>query len=163
MKERRPHPAINSWERYQRREARKEAWRYWSRTLWRVYRWLLLSMLSPAIMIAMGMAFDGEPGSKATVWIGGVVLAFVPCWGIWTFVPIWRDHVAMRLYFEDIADGACPDRGWQISRANGLKWYRKQGSPWWISAKRERPWAHPGDAIARLEGREPPLRQRPKW
>lgn len=162
MKKRRPVAVFSSRERHRRSEARKRALRYWSLTLWRIYRWLLLSMLSPVIMIAMGMTFDGEPGSEATVWIGGVALAFVPCWGIWIFVPIWRGHLAMRLYFEDIADGTCPNRGWQISRANGWKWYRKRGSPWWISARRERPWAHPGDAIARLEGRNPPSRQRRK-
>jgi len=72
----------------------------------------------------------------------------------------WQRHVAARLYYEDIADGVCPDRGIQMTPENGWKWYRRQGSPWWISSKRLRPWAHPDDALARLEGRNPPLCKR---
>ncbi|KVT80423.1 hypothetical protein WT25_16860 [Burkholderia territorii] len=34
----------------------------------------------------------------------------------------WRRAVAMRLYFEDIADGVCPDRGMQITQRNGMRW-----------------------------------------
>ncbi|AXF22678.1 hypothetical protein CUJ89_19365 [Burkholderia pyrrocinia] len=71
----------------------------------------------------------------------------------------WQHHVAARLYYEDIADGVCPDRGMQITSANGWKWYRRQGSPWRISSKRVRPQVHPVDAIARLQGRNPPPRK----
>ncbi|VWC93202.1 hypothetical protein BCO18175_03528 [Burkholderia contaminans] len=70
----------------------------------------------------------------------------------------WQLHLAARLYCEDIADGVCPDRGMQMTSANAWKWYRRQGSPWWISSKRARPDTHPVDAIARLECRNPPPR-----
>ncbi|TCW77443.1 hypothetical protein C5O80_34290 [Burkholderia sp. SRS-46] len=73
----------------------------------------------------------------------------------------WQHHVAARLYYEDIADGVCPDRGMQIAPENGWKWYRRQGSPWWINPKRVRPWVHPADAIARLKGGNLPPRKRP--
>ncbi|CAB3722517.1 hypothetical protein LMG22037_04896 [Paraburkholderia phenoliruptrix] len=70
----------------------------------------------------------------------------------WDVRRLWRQRMAMRLYYEDIADGVCPDRGMQITAANGWKWYRRQGSPWWISSKRPRPRVYVADALARLAG-----------
>ncbi|WP_159068991.1 hypothetical protein [Burkholderia metallica] len=70
----------------------------------------------------------------------------------------WQLHLAARLYYEDIADGVCPDRGMEMTSANAWKWYRRHGSPWWISSKRVRPGTHPADAIARPKGCNPPRR-----
>ncbi|KWN18175.1 hypothetical protein WT83_12005 [Burkholderia territorii] len=97
-----------------------------------------------------------------TTWpllIEAALWAATLCWIVPDALRHWRRHAAMRLYFEDIADGVCPDRGMQITHRNGMKWYRQQGSPLWISARRARPKVCVADALARLQGGNPPPRR----
>jgi hypothetical protein len=97
-------------------------------------------------------------GSTWPLLLASGLWAATLCWIVPDALRHWRRYVAMRLYYEDIADGVCPDRGMQITPKNGWKWYRQNGSPWWINSKRARPKVHVADAIARLEGRNPPRR-----
>jgi hypothetical protein len=81
--------------------------------------------------------------------------AATACWIVPDALRHWRWRATRRLYLEDIADGVCPDQGMQITARNAARWYRENGSPLWISAKRARPRVDPFDALARLEGRNP--------
>lgn len=81
-------------------------------------------------------------------------------WIIAETIHEWQAHVARTLYYEDIADGVCPDRGAAITPENGWKWYKQQGSPWRVNHKRPRPKVHPSEALARLMGEDPAPRYR---
>ena len=63
----------------------------------------------------------------------------------------WIGGVAHALHFEDVIDGTCPDAEHEICEASVWRWYAKQGSPWWISRKRERPQVRFVDAWWRME------------
>ena len=63
----------------------------------------------------------------------------------------WQYGVAHALHFEDVIDGVCPDTEPEICEAAVWRWYVKQGGPWWISRKRERPQVRFVDAWRRME------------
>lgn len=152
--------------RLHRVDSGKDAKREYRRRLHRLHLPLYFIWLS-ALMIAIYTSVvswlaANDLGSPNPIQYALVIWGATLGWLIPDAGYAWQQHVARTLYYEDIADGTCPDRGAATTPENGWKWYRQQGSPWWISAKRKRPWTHPADAIARLEGRDSPPRQRVK-
>jgi hypothetical protein len=124
--------------------------------------WLVAIIMAIYTSVVSRLAAN-DLGSPIPIQYALVMWGVTLGWVIPDACYAWQQHVTRTLYCEDIADGTCPDRGAAITPENGWNWYRQQGSPWRISAQRKRPWTHPADALARLEGRDPPPRQRPKW
>lgn len=83
-------------------EARSERWRYRSRTLWRVNRWSLLSLVPAIIMIVVARIYEGEPESCVWFWISVGLVAFVLCSSVWSSFRFWRSINAMRRYYRGL-------------------------------------------------------------
>jgi hypothetical protein len=144
----------HEWNRL-RRQNRRESRGAILHVLLRAYRWMLLALACLVILIILSWHDVLDIGDLFPLQEALVVWAIFLVCRISPALRLWRHHVAATLYYEDIAEGVCPDRGMQITPENGWKWYRKQRSPWWISLKRARPEIHVDDALARLEGCNP--------
>jgi hypothetical protein len=127
--------------------------------LWRIHRWTLLCVLLLSLMTWIGwnmmMEYDQSVWWQISVGSWLFFVAFI--------LDVEFDHyrfkIAVRLYFEDVTDGVCPDRGMQVTMRNQWRSHVKQGKLLWVSSKRSRPHVHVADAIAPLEKRDPPLRR----
>lgn len=104
---------------------RSERWRYW-----RVYRWLLLSVASAGLLIAMGYFGPGDPLNTVILWTGIVGLVCALAQGIYTGISMWSYRAGLELYFEAKWNRCCADRGDQIP-SGFRKWRRAQGWRFW--------------------------------
>jgi hypothetical protein len=120
-----------------------------------LYRDWLLTMGSTVVFNVIawtGVAQTGDtfPGMVALAILGAAI-----GWVVVDAGTMWQRRVVEMLYFQDIGDGVCPDRGAEITYDNAWRWYRQQGSPWRLNPQRERPPGWAAHALDRLSGFNP--------
>ncbi|WP_038492225.1 hypothetical protein [Collimonas arenae] len=101
--------------------------------------WEWVTLLNVLLLNVMCWWFGpDEFGNRPLRWFAGSALLFIIGQYIYWAWCRGRLHIAYDLYYQDIFDGICPDRGADINYKNGWKWYRKQGYPKQIDPSRQR-------------------------
>ncbi len=120
----------------------------------KIYRNLILiqaAMLVLGIHLAtVAVVFGGELGSPVLRALLFVPLLVTLGSATYDLYRAWRWGVAVHLYLQDLYDGVCPDYAIGTSSHSCWRWYRKQGSPWRLRPRRERPQVRLSEAIGRI-------------
>lgn len=118
----------------------------------RFVAWYWLGLLASCAWITTVCWFASEDlGTPEPMQYALILLGFTLGLIVDDLCYMWRWHVACILHIEDVLDGVCPDQGGEITDSAVWRWYVKQGKPWWISSKRERPHVRFQDAWKRME------------
>jgi len=90
--------------------------------------WLNIAL---GALISVWLYWPGNPMNTVLyfIWPCRLFAAIEICSALYMVWRSRRARVVYELYYEDIFDGVCPDRGSDINRKNAWAWYRRHGSP----------------------------------
>lgn len=87
--------------------AAPEARRAKKRSIWRVYRWALLSSICSGSLIAIGHFGPGDPLNSVVTWIGIARLIANLIQNAWFEISRWRFRAGLEPYFEAVRNRTC--------------------------------------------------------